>query len=117
MQSDHLEDFISRIKFTKPLPDKVDELEALKRKWEGENDQYSGLTAFIRHQYTNYDELCIMISMRWVDPECHDPFDELDDLEDMDIYSSLKFQTDILIRRKLNEFYDFGIDEFPPIRL
>ena len=116
IQSDQLEDFISRIKFIKPLSDKVDELEALKRKWEDENDQYSGLTSFIRHQYTNYDELCMMISVRWVDPECHNPFDGLDDIEDEEIYSFLKFRTDILIRRKLNEIYDFGIDEFPPIR-
>ena len=89
MENKKLNEFIDRAEFKKPLPKEADVLVSQKKQWEEENNQSSELVSFVRHHYTNYDELLYIISTRFVEESSHDILDGVDDLEDDEIQGPL----------------------------
>lgn len=115
MNEPQLPDIKSLIKFTQLYPDSFDDLLTMKEQWEENNNQYSSLTAFLRHQYTNYDELC-SYSYEYI-PMSENPDDEeIDRFSTLldEFYYTLKFWASEIVREELNRKYNLGIDNIPP---
>ena len=107
----------SLVKLTKPFPPDINDLEKMKKDWENENEQYTTLTAYLRHQFTNYEDVLLLI------PDMVELDDPSDDeklyrwTEEIDTLNyGVKFRASYLVREELNRKYGININPMPYFR-